>query len=232
MRPAPEHPVPTFITSNPGHNLFQRVMRIRSEQAPIERIVLMDGPDLKLTLRDTGPDGTPVAAMDRDTALHILWALDDVSAMIHVAEREIRIAPGDTILLPAGTPWRASPRMILCEIAAHRNAGTGIIGPTHGDETFHGYNRRTTYPSPPGLEIERWKITQPLSLPDSPSPYVIVDLVDPLAFVWPGGTDLIGRGECRVIPPRTGAVTLIPDGLGYALIVRHIPPDWHTRRGD
>ena len=224
MRPVPEHPAPTFVSGNPGHDLLQRVMRIRGEQAPTERIVLIDGPDLKLTLRDTGPAGTAEAAADRDTVLHILWALDEVSAMIHVAEREIRIAPGDTILLPTGTPWRASSRMILCEIAAQRNVGTGIIGPTHGEETFHGYNRRTTYPSPPGLWIERWKITQPLSLSDSPSPYVIVDLIDPLALVWRGGTDLIGRGECRIIPPGTGVVTLIPDGLGYALIVRQVLP--------
>jgi hypothetical protein len=230
MRPAPEHPAPAFVRGNPGHNLLQRVMRIRSEQASIERIILIDEPDLRLTLHDTGPEGTPSATLDRDTALHILWALDDESALVHIAEREIRIAPGDTMLLPAGTPWRASPRMILCEIAGSRFDGpsepdhSSIIGSTHGEETFHGYNRRTTYPSPYGLEIERWKITQPLSLAIFPSPYVIVDLVDPLALMWLGGTDLVGRGECRVIPPRTGEVTLIPDGLGYALIVRHIPP--------
>lgn len=227
MRPAPLHPAPTFLRGGPGHDLLRRVMRIRTEQDSIERIILIDEPDLSLALRDTGPTGSPVATINRETALHVLWALDDESALVHIEEREIRIAPGDTMLLPTGTPWRASPRMILCEVAGSRfdepseSDRPSIIDPTHGQETFHPYNRQTTYPSPHGLEIERWKITQPLLLPDSPSSYVIVDLVDPLALMWPGGTDLIGRGESRVILPCTGAVTLIPDGLGYALIVRH-----------
>jgi hypothetical protein len=202
------------------------VLRVEANQALIERITLIDGPRWRIALRDTGPSGTPVAATDRETALHVLWAKDDDAAALHIASREIAIAPGDTITLPVGIEWSAAPGMILCEIAgadvaASRTAGgISMVAPTHGEETFHGYNRQTTYPSPPGLEIERWKITHPLVLPDAKFSWAVVDLTAPLAMIWPGGTDLIGRGECRVIPPGTGPITLLPDGLGYALIVR------------
>lgn len=223
MTPAPKHPVPTFVPGAEGHDLLRRVMRVRSDHALIERIILLDQPHLRITLRDTGPNGTPVTDTDRATVLHVLWALDDESTRVYVADHEFPISPGDTTTLPAGTSWRASPRLILCEIAGPKATDAEIIGPTHGDETFHGYNRQTRYPSPPGLDIQRWKITVPLSLPDSATPYAVVDLVEPLALVWPGGTDLVGRGECRLIQPGTGPIALIPGGLGYALIVRRSP---------
>jgi hypothetical protein len=70
------------------------------------------------------------------------------------------------------------------------------------------------------FSLERWKITQPLPFPATSSSYALVDLATPLALVWAGGIDIIGRGECRIIAPGTGSVSLIPDGLGYTLIVR------------
>lgn len=220
MMPAPVRPQSTFVPGTLGHDLLRRVLRVRSERALIERIVSLDRPGLRITLRDTGPEGTQIGEMDRHTAVHLLWALNDASATIHVADHTIPIAPGDTLLLPAGIAWRASSGLILCEVAGREATGAEITGPTHGDETFHGYNRQTRYPSPPGLAIERWKLTAPLSLPDSATPYTVMDLLDPLALVWSGGTDLVGRGECRLIQPGTGSITLIPNGLGYALIVR------------
>lgn len=220
MMPAPERPQPAFVPGSTGHDLLRRVLRVNSERALIERIVSLDHPDLRMTLRDTGPEGTQVAEMDRHTAVHLLWALNDALATIHVADRRIPIAPGDTLLLPPNTAWRASSGLILCEVAGPEAIGAEITGPTHGDETFHGYNRQTRYPSPPGLAIERWKLTASLALPDSATPYAVMDLLDPLALVWSGGMDLVGRGECRLIQPGTGPITLIPNGLGYALIVR------------
>jgi hypothetical protein len=95
-----------------------------------------------------------------------------------------------------------------------------VLPPNHGIETFEGYNRRTDYETPAAFSLQRWKITQPLVLPDSDAPYAVVDLAAPLAITWYGGADLIGRGECRVVPSGTGPITLLPDGLGYALVVR------------
>lgn len=215
-----------------GHDLLRRVLRVNANQRLIERIILIDDSAWSIALRDTGPNGTQVTTTERATAIHVLWARDDNAAALRIHDREMAIAPGDTITLPPGIPWSAAPGLILCEIGAAAAAsgitddGMATIEATHGSETFHGYNRLTTYPSPPGLTIERWKITQPLTLQHASEPYVVIDLIDPLALVWRGGTDLIERGECRMIPPGTGPITLLPDGLGYALIVRQANPEF------
>ena len=197
---------------------------MKVHQQFINRITLIDEPTWRISILDSGPDGTITRVSDRQLSLHVLWARDDAAASINLAGRAVAIAPGDTMMLPAGLEWSATPGMILCEIAGsvsdRAGDGMSLIAPTHGEEMFHGYNRQTVYPAPRGLAIERWKITQPLDLPESATTFAIIDLITPLAMIWSGGTDLIGRGECRIIPPRTGPITLLPDGLGYALLVR------------
>lgn len=232
MSQRPIRPPTTIQPGGIGHNLLRRVLRVEAGQISISRMTLIDDPHWRIGLQDTGPNGTPVAVTDRETSIHVLWARDDDTAALHIASREIAIAPGDTITLPAGIAWGAAPGMILCNISGpghdsrEASSGPNMIAPTHGRETFHGYNRQTTYPSPSGLSIERWKITQPLVLPGATSPYAIIDLTEPLALMWPGGTDLIGRGQCRIIPPGIGPITLLPDGLGYALIVSCLSRPW------
>ena len=231
MMDRPTQPQWSIRPGSHGHDLLRRVLRVRAGQRLIERITLIEDPAWRIALRDTGPGGTAISTTSRATAIHVLWARDDNAAAIRIHDRELAIAPGDTINLPSDISWSATSGLILCEIAGSatpseiRSGGMDTIEATHGQETFHGYNRQTTYPSPPGLAIERWKITQPLPLPDAPEPYVIIDLIDPLALMWQGGTDLIGRGECRLIPPGTGPITLLPDGLGYALVVRQRNPE-------
>ncbi|HWV36748.1 MAG TPA: hypothetical protein VNZ55_14020 [Thermomicrobiales bacterium] len=221
----PVAPPRVVVPGDTGHILLRRVMKVRSDLHEIARITLVDQPDLRIILRDTGPEGTSSAAIARDTAIHLLWARDDASAHLTIDHRRTPIAPGDMIVLPAGTGWRASPGLILCEISTGAPASPGqraadlLPSPTHGNETFHGYNRQTTYPAPSGIAISRWKITEPLELSPSSRDRYIVDLAAPVAMFWPTGTDLIGRGECRHIPPTTNPVTLLPDGLGYVLVV-------------
>lgn len=215
----PSTPSRTIVPGGSGHTLLRRVMKVRTDVREIERIVLVDRPDLRITLRDTGPDGTPPETVTGDTAIHLLWALGDDTAHLTIGDRETPFAPGDLVLLPAGTTWHASSSLILCEIAGMATGQYRIEGPTHGTDTFHGYNRETTFPAPPGLAIARWKLTQPLALPAADHNRYVVNLTTPIALAWPAGTDLLGPGECRHLPPSTGPVTLIPDGLGYALIV-------------
>ena len=230
MTSRPIHPAVSIFPGSPGHTLLRRVLGIQSSHSSIERMTLIDDAPWRIIFRDTGPDGTSTQTPASDVAIHLLWAMNDDHAHLVIDGRTIPIAPGDMITIPSATSWSAASGMILCEISSPANTGERagdrlvLSSPTHGEERFHGYNRQTTYPSPPGLAIERWKITQPLTLPDAEAPYAVIDLTDPLAMVWRGGTDLIGRGECRIILPGIGPVTLLPNGLGYALIIRQPYP--------
>lgn len=221
------HPVtpPRTIVPGPDHTLLRRVVKVRSNVPEVERLVLVHTDAVRISLRDTGPDGSRDETTVGDTAIHLLWATDDASAHLTVDDRRTPIAPGDMIVLPGGSRWHASPNLILCDIsgiadAPGANTRVFFRGPTHGVETFHGYNRETVYPAPPGLALSRWKITQPLQLPPSPYERFLVGLAAPVAMLWPGGTDLIGRGECRRVPAGCGPLTVLPDGLGYVLVVK------------
>jgi hypothetical protein len=215
---APLRPRPTVTPGDLEHHLIRGVLRVDVEPANAARIELLRMPEWTLSLVDTGDGGERTS--DSDVTIHILWQMNEDGAAIEVAGEKFLIAPGDTMTIPAGKPFRTSAGMLLIEIETRSPVLDTMLLPNHGVESFEGYNRRTTYDTPGAFSLERWKITQPLTLPASEHDYAVVDLVTPLALSWWGGTDLIGRGECRVISRETGPVTLLPDGLGYALIVR------------
>lgn len=186
----------------------------------VARVVLDHDPAWAISLIDTGDGDAEPWRPRGDTTFHILWQLHEDDAWIEANGERFPIAPGDTMSVPAGTAIRQAAGMLLVRIEAAAATLDDVLPPSHGIETFEGYNRRTDYGTPAAFTLQRWKITQPLTLSASGSAYVIIDLAAPLALIWRGGTDLFERGECRVIEPATGPVTLLPDGLGYALVIR------------
>jgi hypothetical protein len=223
---APLHPKPVIIAGDHDHVLLRRVLRVNVRDRFIARLLLVDDETRSIALIDTGATGTTVSSADHDTALHVLWARDEPNAaiVVDVLGRQ-PVAPGDTLAVAAGTSWAYGPGLVVCELAGRaRSSSPGTaIGPTHGLESFHGYNRRTLCVITTGFSLERWKITHPLLVDRLAEDVAIVNLVEPMAMLWPGGTDLLGRGEIRLIPTGTERVTLLPDGLGYAVIIRSHP---------
>lgn len=209
-----------IIPGGDGQDLLRRVLRFRSNLREIERVVLIDDDRWTISLRDTGLDGTEPQITGGDTAIHVLWQQDEDHAAIIVDEHRQPIVPGDTITIPAGMSWNVTTGMLLVQVSNASGSIENVIGPTHGEEIFHDYNRQTLCSTTAGFALERWKITQPLTLEASSNPFVVIDLIEPLALTWPGGTDLIERGTCRLIPSGLSPITLLPDGLGYALIIR------------
>lgn len=216
---APWRPAPEIVPGTPSHRLIRGVLRMELDPVSIARVDLHHSPAWTVSLIDTG-GGDPTPWMPTgDTTFHILWQMDENDAWIEVDGQRYPIAPGDTLSVPAKTAIRQAAGMLLVRIAANSVTLDGVLPPSHGTETFEGFSRRTDYETPAAFTLQRWKITQPLTLSASESTYAIVDLATPLALTWPGGTDLFGRGECRVIPSGTGPVTLLPDGLGYVLVI-------------
>lgn len=91
--------------------------------------------------------------------------------------------------------------------------------PTHGLARFEGHNRRTVCAAGPYFVMERWKITQPLvlTLPEGRGA-AITNLVNPVGLSWATGAETLGRAESRVLPAALKRVTLVPDGIAYALV--------------
>lgn len=216
----PWRPAPGIVPGTPAHRLIRGVLRMELDPVHIARVVLHRTPAWAATLIDTG-EGDPAPWMPAgDTTFHILWQMDEDDAWIEADGKCFPIAPGDSMSVPAGASIRQAAGMLLLRVEANSATLDGILSPSHGTETFEGYNRRTDYETPAAFALRRWKITQPLAIPAAAEPYAIVDLAGPLGITWPGGTDLVGRGECLLVPPAAGPITLLPDGLGYAVTVR------------
>lgn len=216
----PLRPKLEFRPGTSAQRLIRGVMRMELPRPHVERVVLYRAAGWTASLVDTGDGDATAWSPEGDTTLHILWQANEDDAWVVANGDRFPIAPGDTMSVPASTNVRLAAGMLLMRIESGRGSLADIIPPSHGIESFEGYNRRTDYETPDAFSLQRWKITQPLMIPPTEAPYALIDLAEPLAVAWPGGTDLIGRGECRVILPGTGPVTLLPKGLGYALVIR------------
>lgn len=220
-----------------GGRLIQRVLgRDGTPDARTSAVVELDG-DERMPIRAAFVDATggrPPRAGPGATAFHVLWCRDEPTAVVHAGMDHgdelipYPIAPGDTLYVPPCRPFAVGPGILGYEVSsvtATREAGPDVRQPlpSHGLERFEGYNRRTVCAAGPELVLERWKVTQPLTLPlPADRPLFVTNLVEPMAIVWHGGSDLIGRAESRLLPPGLRSCTLIPDGLGY-LLVSHVP---------
>ena len=216
----PRRPKPDVVPGTPSHRLIRGVLRMELGHLYVERVTLTRAALWTASLVDTGDGDAALWSQKGDTTLHILWQADEDDAWIQAEGERFSIAPGDTMSVPAGTGIRLAAGMLVVKVEARSQSLERIIPPSHGVETFEGYNRRTGYETPAAFELERWKITQPLTLPPFDALSTVIGLGEPLALVWPGGTDLIGSGECRVVPAGSKPITLLPDGLGYALVIR------------
>jgi len=220
-----------------GGVLIGRVLkRAGIPNEAISAIVDIDTPDvfpLQAAFIDA-TKGRPTLTRSSATAFHALWCSDEPSAYVcmrmndagHLVRR--RIAPGDTIYVPPFHPLAIGPGILGYEVSSLATATRPAADlpqplPTHGLERFEGYNRRTVCAAGPNLVLERWKVTQPLILSRlAGRSRFVTNLVEPMAIVWRGGSDLIGRAESRLLPAGMTSCTFIPDGLGY-LLVSYVP---------
>jgi hypothetical protein len=180
---------------------------------------------------------TPAFASSGTTALHVLWTASETLHVIHAgadpweADRlgHFEVHPGDTMTLPPRTPFAVGEGIVAFVIstgalAAADAPGNGVRAdalrpPAHGLQVFRRFNRRTFCTASPAMVLERWKITQPLSMElDRARWHYLTNLVAPVALTWPGGTDLLGRTASRVLPQGMTTINLVPDGLGYVLL--------------
>ena len=220
-----------------GGTLIRRVLgRTGIPDDPLSAVVELDHPEvmpIAAALVDAS-GGRARRTRTGATVFHCLWCRDEPNAAVLVGsanERDLirhSISPGDTVYLPPGDSLAIGPGILGYEVwstkpDAQPDSDAFRPLPTHGLERFEGYNRRTVCAAGPHVALERWKVTQPLSLPiPAGRGLFVTNLVEPMAIVWHGGADLIGRAESRLLPAGLGTCTFIPDGLGY-LLVSYVP---------
>jgi hypothetical protein len=180
---------------------------------------------------------SPAHVSDGVTAVHVLWTeanvRGEILAGLDFASAGDLVAfdahPGDTLLVPARTPFALGAGMLAFVFGSHPLGETADQScwsreplphpPTHGLQIFAQYNRRTICAAHDGLLLERWKITTPLDLTLNPRNWhYLTNLVEPVALNWSGGSELLGRTESRFLPAGLSQVSIVPDGLGYVLI--------------
>lgn len=211
---APFRPIPRLVRGNERHVLLRRVLGMGVPDGT-RRVDLVTTSTLRVTLHDTGPDGYRAAA-DGDTAIQCLWQRNESTARLLIDDVPAdAFAPGDIVTIPGGDHWEVSREQITLEIATPMHALAIPCGPTHGEEAFHGFNRKTTYPPTGSQYMSRWKITQPLDLMAGRET-IIINLATPPVLLWHGGSEPLPRGDCRVV---TDPVTILPDGLAYVFVI-------------
>lgn len=216
-------PIPRVVPGDDAHHLLRGVMRMDVPPGT-RRVDLVTSTRLRLSLIDSGD--TPAAAPAKgDTAVHVLWQRDERGAFVEIEGERLRIAPGDTISIPAADRWSLSPRQIAVVTSTHARRLATVVGPTHGEESFDGYNRRTRCATVGGYLVDRWKITGPQTFDQDMGERILVGLTGDVALTWSGGTELLTNGTCRVIPAGAPPITVVPNGLGYVVALSHPAPD-------
>ena len=171
-----------------------------------------------------------------DQALvHVLWSEDDTRAAAAIIAgtdgdeeaMQARLAPGDTVWIPASTAFALGPGALSFVLSASPlltdpplpKSPERILAPTHGLQLFHRYNRRTICAASTDVVLERWKLTHTQEFRLEPARWhVVVNLVDPVALAWPGGSTLTSRATSYFLPPGMSNLTVVPDNLGYLLM--------------
>lgn len=228
-----------------GGTRLQRIMNLPDSEKGSVRSAVVDvlpsgielGGQLPATIRIEDVAGTiPGRQSSASVAVQVLWQavrhdagifagrdpLDDTSLLLHPAH------PGDTLLVPPGMPFAPGAGSIVAIASVgtltatneDATAGALTLPPTHGLHLFRGYNRRTICLAAPGLMLERWKLTSPLALDIAPGrPLYLLNLVQSVALTWARGIRRLGPLEAITLPDALRQVTVVPDGLGYVLIV-------------
>lgn len=181
--------------------------------------------------------GTPVLTSEASTALHVLWTASGSTRTINAGIDPVTgydllafdVQPGDALSIPPHVPFSIGPGIVAFVFSARRaiespdrdgwSRAPMPHPPTHGLQLFDGYNRRTILAANEELLLQRWKITQPLSLHLNPHRWhYFSNLVAPVALSWPHGSMPLGRMKSILLPAGLDRVTLVPEHLGYVLI--------------
>lgn len=214
----PYSPIPRFVPGDDHSSLISRVLRADVTQK-IQRLDLITTTQLRLSLIDSGSNPLEYIA-EGDTCVHLLYQADEEDAYISIGGDRQEIHPGDFSWIPAGDSWQLSSDQLAITISVRANSLALPIDPTHGDYRFDGYNRETVAPSASGISLSRWKITQPLTLPESDQDRIFIGLWNDLAIQYSGGVSMLHQGKASVIRPGTGRITLVPNGLSHVLAIQ------------
>lgn len=213
----PYAPIPRIVAGTAHRQLVHRILR---PDAPpdTQRIDLVTTSLKRVSIVDSGENPVERVA-ERDTAVHVLWQLDEGASVVEIGTDRYPVAPGDATMIPSGDTWLMPPNTLAIEVAVRGQSLALPVPPTHGDYHFTGHNRESRYPSMGATRISRWKLSENLEMPVPGTERILIGLYNDVAIQYPGGISMLRKGETSVIRPATGEITLVPNGLSYVLII-------------
>lgn len=213
----PYSPIPRIVAGVSHKQLVHRILR-PDVPSDTQRIDLVTTSSKRVSIVDSGETPAERTA-EGDTAVHVLWQLNERDAEIKIGTDPYPVAPGDTAMIPTGDSWQMSPDTLSIEVAVRGTSLALPVAPTHGEYHFSGHNRESRYPSLGATRISRWKLSQNLALPAPDAERILIGLYNDIALQYPGGVSMLRKGETSVIRPATGGITLVPNGLSYVLVI-------------
>jgi hypothetical protein len=206
-------PVTTFAVEG-ATGLLQRVLKAPAATLEVGGLSsILEG--WTWLFVDTGTIGWMTSAI-ADMGVHILHAEDESAAWVEVGGERIAVHPGDSVLAYRGDIVLLAPGMLVVVFVGSRDGPREESRATHGEESFVGHNRRTTYDAVAHMAFDRWKLTQPITF--------VAEEPCPLICIFGSVTVTVGNRIMLLRPGQAlafiGQADILPDGLAYAMTIR------------
>ncbi len=164
-------------------------------------------------LIDSGANGASVP-VSGETAVQALYATDDTRATITIGGATGPFLPGDNVLVNDGTSVTLSDGMLMLAFTTGQPSDRATL-PTHGEDEFDDYNRRTRCVEGDHIRLDRWKLTGPQSIAVADRPIVFAGLYGSMSLISQGEVVNLASFDTLVA---TADFTVVPDGLAYLVI--------------
>jgi hypothetical protein len=212
-------PTKILTESASNHSLIANVLRMTGVGSSTSRVSYSSDllPGLAWEIVDSG-DQPMTWQTKGDEVIHILYAADEPGCRIEFDGFTMPIAPGDTVRIGSNSEdVQLSDGVLALRVLSDRGSSSRGEPPSHGIESFDGFNRQTTYATGSEIALERWKLSTPLDL-DLVRTAALVVLYGNISVVKSGSVDTLGPGESIVYT--NDILRLVPDGLAYIAVVR------------
>ncbi|MEJ7839541.1 MAG: hypothetical protein WKF81_12035 [Thermomicrobiales bacterium] len=208
------------IDENPvSLGLISRFLRVPGTTAKTGAVIYEDTriPGMLWELFDSGSSASNLPASG-ETLFHILYVQNENDSIVEVEDGSWPIHPGDSVCIGGSPHVSISPGVLALLVRSETRSETEFALPSHGIETFDGFNRRTTYEAGEHFSFERWKLTQPQTIEiEANQAAAMVVIFGNISFIADGIVETLGAGESVVCTKKR--VRLIPDGLAYIALV-------------
>lgn len=219
-----QRPNRTIQKSKTSLGLIARHLDASGVASDTGRVTFQDAslPDVHWDLIDSEGSESDILATC-ESLLHILHVENEDDSTVDVDGVVWPIHPGDSLFMGESSRVLISGGVLMLQVHCDRSGSISFLPPSHGTESFDGFNRRTVFEAGRHFTFERWKLTTHQEIVIEPGcAMAMVGLFGNISCIEGDTIETLHAGESLVATH--GRVRLIPDGLAYiALILVDVP---------